>query len=81
MRIAYSHLLEGKTDDAGRVETHTQLQEHESATAMLLNELLDVQAAQNAIGVPYLQEILDQREREELPLSDEELFLQAMRGF
>ena len=48
---------------------------------ILINEQLDVQAAQNAIGVPNLQEILDQREREELPLSDEELFLQAMRGF
>ncbi len=46
---------------------------------ILINELLDVQAAQNVIGIPYLQEILDSREREELPLSDEELFLQAMR--
>lgn len=48
---------------------------------LLLNELLDVQAAQNAIGVPYILDILEQREREELPLSDEELFMQAMRGF
>lgn len=47
---------------------------------LLLSELLDVQAAQNAIGVPYILDILDQREREELPLSDEELFMQAMRG-
>ena len=47
---------------------------------LLLNELLDVQAAQNAIGVPYILDILEQREREELPLSDEELFMQAMRG-
>ena len=47
---------------------------------ILINELLDVQAAQNAIGVPYILDILEQREREELPMSDEELFLQAMRG-
>lgn len=48
---------------------------------LLINELLDVQAAQNAIGVPYILDILEHREREELPPSDEELFLQAMRGF
>ena len=47
---------------------------------ILINELLDVQAQQNAIGVPYILDILENREREELPLSDEELFLQAMRG-
>lgn len=48
---------------------------------ILINELLDVQAAQNAMGVPHILDILEHREREELPLSDEELFLQAMRGF
>ena len=47
---------------------------------ILINELLDVQAQQNAIGVPYILDILESREREELPLSDEELFLQAMQG-
>ncbi len=47
---------------------------------ILINELLDVQAAQNAIGVPPILDILESREREELPLSDEEMFLQAMRG-
>ena len=47
---------------------------------VLINELLDVQAQQNAIGVPYILDILEQREREELPMSDEELFLQSMRG-
>ncbi len=46
---------------------------------ILINELLDVQAEQNAIGVPYILDILEQREREELPLSDEELFLQSMQ--
>ena len=48
---------------------------------LLINELLDVQAQQNAIGIPYLQDILESREREELSLSDEELFLQAMQEF
>lgn len=47
---------------------------------VLINELLDVQAQQNAIGVPYILDILENREREELPMSDEELFLQSMRG-
>ena len=47
---------------------------------ILINELLDVQAAQNAIGVPHILDILENREREELPLTDEEMFLQSMRG-
>ena len=45
----------------------------------IINELLDVQAQQNAIGVPYILDILENREREEMPLSDEEIFLRSMR--
>ena len=47
---------------------------------LLIGELLDVQAEQNAVGNPYIQDLLDSMEREELPLSEEELFLREMRG-
>ena len=39
-----------------------------------------MQAEQNAVGNPYIQDLLDSMEREELPLSEEELFLREMRG-
>lgn len=45
---------------------------------LLIGELLDVQAAQNAIGTPYIQELLDAMEREELPLGEEEAFLRSL---
>lgn len=47
---------------------------------LLIGELLDVQASQNAIGTPYIQELLDAMEREELPLGEEEAFLQSLFG-
>ena len=47
---------------------------------LLIGELLDVQAEQNAVGNPYLQEILDNVQRQSLPESDDETFLRELFG-
>lgn len=47
---------------------------------LLIGELLEVQAAQNAIGTPYLQEIVDAMDKEDLPMGEEESFLQELMG-
>lgn len=47
---------------------------------LLIGELLDVQAAQNAVGTPYLQEILESMNREDLPMGEEESFLRELMG-
>ena len=47
---------------------------------LLIGELLEAQAAQNAIGTPYLQEILNAMDKEELPMGEEESFLQQVLG-
>ena len=47
---------------------------------LLIGELLEVQAQQNAMGIPYLQQVLDSMDREELPMGEEESFLREVMG-
>ena len=41
---------------------------------------MEVQAQQNAMGIPYLQQVLDSMDREELPMGEEESFLREVMG-
>lgn len=47
---------------------------------LLIGELLDIQAQQNALGNPYVMDLLDGMEREELPPGEDERFLRELRG-
>lgn len=47
---------------------------------VLIGELLDVQAQQNAVGTPYLQEVLEGLHRQQLPMNEEEAFMQELFG-
>ncbi len=47
---------------------------------VLIGELLDVQAQQNAVGTPYLQEVLEGLHRQQLPMNEEQAFMQELFG-
>jgi len=47
---------------------------------LLIGELLEAQAEQNAVGNPYIQEILEGLKRNELPMSEDEAFIRELFG-